>query len=79
MKLRTTSGDYQILMEAKFRAPFSRPSSDVFLSKDGNSEKADIVAVTSQIICEKDGHIYQGYHMYALADISLEIVEEKAA
>ena len=67
MKIRTIGdGDLVIMMEAKMKAPYPKLSRTVSI----DNEKADIVAVTSQITCTKDGRVYKGYHAYILADVT---------
>ena len=67
MKLRTMSdGDFEIIVEATMKAPYLKLKRDVFIDK----VKADIVAVTSQLTCTKDGKLYKGYHAYIMADVT---------
>jgi len=67
MIIRTLSnGDLEIIMEARMKAPYPKLKQEVSI----NNEKADVVAVTSQITCTKDGRIYKGYHAYILADVT---------
>lgn len=67
MKLRTISdGDFDIVLEAVMKSPYPELKREVFIDK----EKADIVAVTSQITCRKDGRLYKGYHAYIMADVT---------
>ena len=67
MKIRTISdGDFEIYMEGKMKSPYPKLKREVFIDK----VKADVVAVTSQITCTKDGRVYKGYHAFILADVT---------
>jgi len=66
MKIKTISnGDLEIVMEARMKTPYPALKREVAI--DG--QKADVVVVTSQLTCRKDGKIYQGYHAYILAEV----------
>lgn len=67
MKIRTISdGDLEIIMEAKLKSPYPKLKREVAIDK----EKADIVAITSQITATKDGRLFKGYHAYVLKDVT---------
>jgi hypothetical protein len=67
MKLRTISdGDFDIILEAKMKSPYPKLKRDVFIDK----EKANIVAVTSQITCTQNGKLFKGYCAYIMADVT---------
>jgi len=67
MKIRTISdGDFEIVVEVRMKTPYPKLKRVVSI----DNEKADVVAVTSQVTCTKDGKVYKGYNAYILADIT---------
>jgi hypothetical protein len=67
IQLRTIDdGNFNIILKATMKTPYPKLKRTVAI--DGN--KADVVAVTAKITCEKDGHTFKGYQAYILKDIT---------